>query len=328
MRGLACLPLGFMGLIVAGSHCGGSDFQLGADASIDGAGASGGGSGGTSSGMGASSGGRGGSSGGSASGAGSGGASSTGGGGSGSGAGSSGGGSGSSGVGGSGTSSGGSGSSGSHGSSASSGGAGSSGTGSSGTGSSGAGSSGTGSSGTGSSGASSSGSADAGRGDGGDDAGSCDCAQNAGCCTSSQICCPSTVLGGPSRCLPKGDADKCPIIISDRNLKRDIEPVDARAVLETVASLPISTWAYRSDRPSVRHMGPMAQDFQAAFGLGDSDRSYDAVDAHGVTLAAIKALYERVQEQNARIERLERENEQLRGYSPQPSCTPSDRSSP
>jgi hypothetical protein len=102
------------------------------------------------------------------------------------------------------------------------------------------------------------------------------------------------------------------MVASDRNLKCDFEPVDERAVLERVAQLPVSTWSYRSDDPSVRHMGPMAQDFYAAFGLGDSDRSYHAVDAHGVTLAAIKALFEQVQEQNARIERLERENDLLR----------------
>jgi hypothetical protein len=100
--------------------------------------------------------------------------------------------------------------------------------------------------------------------------------------------------------------------VSDRNLKRDVVPVDVQAVLESVARLPVSTWSYKSDTPSVRHLGPMAQDFYAAFGLGDTDRAYDAIDAHGVTLAAIKALYERVQEGEERIERLERENRNLR----------------
>ena len=104
--------------------------------------------------------------------------------------------------------------------------------------------------------------------------------------------------------------------MSDRNVKRDIEGVEAQAVLEAVARMPISTWSYESDDRSVRHMGPMAQDFRAAFGLGGSDRSYDAVDAHGVTLAAIQALYERVQEQDVRIERLETENAALRRICP------------
>jgi Chaperone of endosialidase len=107
--------------------------------------------------------------------------------------------------------------------------------------------------------------------------------------------------------------------VSDRNVKRDIEVVDEQAVLESVSRMPISTWSYRTEDPSVRHLGPMAQDFHAAFGLGDSDRQYDAIDAHGVAFAAIKALNERVQEQSARIERLERENRELRGTA---ACRP------
>jgi len=117
-----------------------------------------------------------------------------------------------------------------------------------------------------------------------------------------------TPQGNPPTCAP-GCAPRC---VSDRNVKRDIEPVDEQAVLEAVARLPVSTWSYKSDDPAVRHMGPMAQDFKASFGLGDSDRSYHPIDAHGVTLAAIQALYERLEEQEARIERLEKDNADLR----------------
>jgi hypothetical protein len=70
--------------------------------------------------------------------------------------------------------------------------------------------------------------------------------------------------------------------------------------------------ANKSDDPSVRHMGPMAQDFKVAFGLGDTDKAYHSVDAHGVALAAIQALYERLEKQNARLDQLERDNDQLR----------------
>ena len=104
----------------------------------------------------------------------------------------------------------------------------------------------------------------------------------------------------------------CPLCRSDRNLKRDIVSVDTQKVLEAVARMPVSTWSYKIDDPSVRHMGPMAQDFKAAFGLGDTDKAYHSIDAHGVTLAAIQALYERIEAQNARIDRLERENDELR----------------
>jgi hypothetical protein len=104
----------------------------------------------------------------------------------------------------------------------------------------------------------------------------------------------------------------CPDCISDRNVKRDIEPVDPQAVLDALARVPIATWSYRSDEPSVRHMGPMAQDFHAAFGLGRTETRYDPIDAHGVAFAAIQALAARLDAQQARIERLEDENESLR----------------
>jgi hypothetical protein len=107
--------------------------------------------------------------------------------------------------------------------------------------------------------------------------------------------------------------------VSDRNLKRDIEPVDEQAVLEGVARMPVSTWSYVTDDPRVRHLGPMAQDLHATFGLGDTDRAYDAVDAHGIAFAAIKALHEQLQAQDARIERLERDNAELRQRA---TCTP------
>ena len=83
-------------------------------------------------------------------------------------------------------------------------------------------------------------------------------------------------------------------------------------MLERVATLPLSTWRYTSDPGEVRHLGPMAQDFRFAFGLGDTDKGYHSIDAHGVSLASIKALFEMVQQQDVRLRRLEAKNAQLR----------------
>ncbi len=67
-----------------------------------------------------------------------------------------------------------------------------------------------------------------------------------------------------------------------------------------------STRRYRgSDDPQVCHVGPTAQDFMAAFGLGASERHIGTVDADGVVLAAIQGLYQVVQEKDAKIEALE-----------------------
>jgi hypothetical protein len=83
---------------------------------------------------------------------------------------------------------------------------------------------------------------------------------------------------------------------SDRALKIDFAPVDPREVLERVVTLPVATWRYRDDPALQRHLGPTAQDFQAAFRLGDGERTIATVDADGVALAAIQGL-------NAKLER-------------------------
>ena len=90
---------------------------------------------------------------------------------------------------------------------------------------------------------------------------------------------------------------------SDRAAKQDVRPVDPHAVLEGVARLPIGEWSYTND-PAVRHVGPMAQDFHAAFGLGQDERHISMVDADGVALAAIQALTRIVDDQRAELERL------------------------
>jgi hypothetical protein len=101
------------------------------------------------------------------------------------------------------------------------------------------------------------------------------------------------------------------LCVSDREQKKNVTPVDPATVLQAVRGLPISTWSYRQESDQIRHMGPMAQDFRAAFGLGDADRYYHAVDAHGVALAAIQALEKMTVEQRRRIDALEAKNQKL-----------------
>ena len=104
--------------------------------------------------------------------------------------------------------------------------------------------------------------------------------------------------------------------VSDRDSKENVEPVDGRAILERLLSMPLSTWNYKAQDDSIRHMGPMAQDFHAAFGLGVSDKLIDTIDPDGVALAAIQGLNTELQERlaekdaeiadlHARLERLE-----------------------
>ena len=63
-----------------------------------------------------------------------------------------------------------------------------------------------------------------------------------------------------------------------------------------MATLPILSWNYKSDPEGVRHIGPMAQDFFAAFGVGGDDKYINLIDEGGVALAAIQGLEEELQE--------------------------------
>ena len=89
---------------------------------------------------------------------------------------------------------------------------------------------------------------------------------------------------------------------SDRALKDGFTALDSQAVLDGVVNLPITRWHYRHDGPAVEHIGPTAQDFKAAFGLGSSDTGIGTVDADGVALAAIQGL-------NAKLEAVRAEKD-------------------
>lgn len=90
---------------------------------------------------------------------------------------------------------------------------------------------------------------------------------------------------------------------SDINRKEKIAPVDPVDILDKVAALPISEWQFKGEE--ARHVGPMAQDFYAAFDLGNSETTIATVDADGVALAAIQALKEENDDLKQRIDRLE-----------------------
>lgn len=89
------------------------------------------------------------------------------------------------------------------------------------------------------------------------------------------------------------------------------EPVGVDDILERVVELPVSVWTYGFDHHSVRHLGPMAQDFAAAFGLGFTDRRISMVDANGVCMASIQALYRRLVALEDRVARMSVDPEQV-----------------
>ena len=123
------------------------------------------------------------------------------------------------------------------------------------------------------------------------------CANGETCCAGLECCAGVPVPQGSEYC-----GTICPK--SDQNIKRNFMSVDPNQVLEKLSSLPVGTWSYRTESSTERHIGPMAQDFMAAFHVGSSDRTILQVDADGVAFAAIQAL-------NARLKTLEERNLKL-----------------
>jgi hypothetical protein len=99
---------------------------------------------------------------------------------------------------------------------------------------------------------------------------------------------------------------------SDRNIKEHFTPIDAQDILTRLATLPIETWNYKTQDSSIRHIGPMAQDFAAAFGVGEDDKHINVVDANGVAIASIQALYRMLQERDLQMAELRAELDELK----------------
>jgi hypothetical protein len=99
---------------------------------------------------------------------------------------------------------------------------------------------------------------------------------------------------------------------SDRNRKQDFQPVDGEWVLSRVAGTPVTSWSYITEESRVRHIGPTAQDFRAAFGLGTDDTTIGMIDIDGVNLAAVQALALRTHALQAENVALRADREALR----------------
>ena len=91
----------------------------------------------------------------------------------------------------------------------------------------------------------------------------------------------------------------------DRTNKEGFTPIDKKALLEQLAQMPLTEYRVKGQDQNVKHVGPVAQDFFEAFGLGETDKGINSMDADGVALAAIQALYEEVQTLRARLAELE-----------------------
>jgi hypothetical protein len=110
-----------------------------------------------------------------------------------------------------------------------------------------------------------------------------------------------TVANGATCSIPSGGGQWA--CSSSRLLKTGFADLDGEEVLTKIRSLPVQSWSYKAEG-DVRHIGPMSQDFRAAFGLGSDDTTIGVLDAAGVSLAGVKALETRtlqLQAENAAL---------------------------
>lgn len=99
---------------------------------------------------------------------------------------------------------------------------------------------------------------------------------------------------------------------SDKNTKENFLTVNENSTLEKIRQLPITEWNYKTDTIKAKHIGPMAQDFYAIFGVGDDDKHISTIDPAGISLVGIKALDKKVEDQQKQIEVLKKEIENLK----------------
>jgi Chaperone of endosialidase len=88
---------------------------------------------------------------------------------------------------------------------------------------------------------------------------------------------------------------------SDRNAKENFRAVNAEEILESLVRMPVTTWNMRGDQKHTPHIGPVAQDFRTAFGMGEGDTTINTADAQGVAFAAIKGLNAKLEAENTHL---------------------------
>jgi hypothetical protein len=125
-------------------------------------------------------------------------------------------------------------------------------------------------------------------------------------CAADLTCCTGVPYPDKGLCAESCDRK------SDRNLKENISSVSPEWTLDQLAALPVTRWNYIGDSSKVRHLGPMAQDFHAAFGVGSTQRRINLADANGVVMLAVQGLHRRLTALSQQVSTLQCENTALK----------------
>ena len=99
--------------------------------------------------------------------------------------------------------------------------------------------------------------------------------------------------------------------LSDSTAKHRYGQVDTQDILAKVVALPIERWSYKSQDESIQHIGPMAQDFYAAFGVGENEETISSLDPDGVLFAAVQELAKKCEQLESRNMQLQKQIQSL-----------------
>jgi hypothetical protein len=99
---------------------------------------------------------------------------------------------------------------------------------------------------------------------------------------------------------------------SDKNLKENFKKVDYQEILNKINKLDITLWNYKKEDKSIRHIGPMAQDFYSIFKVGVNNKTISALDAAAIAISGAKALSTKLEEKELKIKELKKEVERLK----------------
>ena len=118
---------------------------------------------------------------------------------------------------------------------------------------------------------------------------------------------PDSVSGVYMRHGQSGWSNYC-----DRNMKENFTEVDGEEVLEKIHNIPVTKWNYKKTDPTMKYIGPVAQDFYSAFHLGGTDSlGINSISIDGVNMAGIKALEQRTREMKSVLTTIQEQNTTL-----------------
>lgn len=106
-------------------------------------------------------------------------------------------------------------------------------------------------------------------------------------------------------------------IISDSTKKDRFLVADGSAMLLKLRNMRLGSWNYKNQhKAGLRHYGPMAQDFYAAFGKDEygtigNDTTINQANLEGVLMIMVKALEQRTADQGIEINALKEDNKKL-----------------